>query len=33
MEYRAHNLQPPSQERMQELASIAEIEGVEVLVK
>lgn len=33
MEYRARNLEPPSKERIQELAKIAEIEGVEVLVK
>jgi pyruvate formate lyase activating enzyme len=33
LEYRARNLEPPTKERMQELAKIAEIEGVEVLVK
>lgn len=33
MEYRAYNLEPPSKERMQELAKIADIEGVGVLVK
>jgi len=33
MEYLARNLEPPSKGRMRELASIADIEGVEVLVK
>ena len=33
MEYHARNLEPPSKDRMQELAKIAEIEGMEVLVK
>jgi pyruvate formate lyase activating enzyme len=33
MEYRAKDLQPPTKDKMQELAKIAEIEGVEVLVK
>ena len=33
MEYRARNLEPPTKARMLELAKIAEIEGVEVLVK
>ncbi len=31
MEYRAKNLEPPSKERMRELAAIAEIHGVEVV--
>lgn len=33
MEYHARKLEPPSKDRMQELAKIAEIEGMEVLVK
>lgn len=33
MEYRARDLKPPTEERIQELTEIAEIEGVELLVK
>ena len=33
MEYHARGLEPPTKEKMQELAEIAKIEGVEVLVR